>query len=41
MNTELPCEPAGQVPIGGWSAPSARVFHEFNSNELPARPTPA
>ena len=31
MKTELPDEPAGQVPIGGWSAAKARAENPIGS----------
>src|ERR1051326_1779495 len=44
MNTELPCEPAGQVPIGGLSStPTARAgfVRAGGSSAAPARLAPA
>src|SRR5665213_2128119 len=38
MNTVLPCEPAGQVPIGGWSAAAAGRIRPPDSIVPPKRP---
>ena len=40
MLTELPSEPAGQVPIGGLAACAVSV-RPSGSNAVPARPAPA
>src|SRR5665213_166607 len=42
MVTDEPCEPAGQVPIGGWSAAEAgTIMVKPGIIAPPARPAPA
>ena len=40
MKTELPDAPAGQVPIGGWSAAKACEANPAGSASPPATPRP-